>query len=85
MKIYTNDAHWYVTLVHDLKPFQCLVNKIKNDIESTSKIVHAAAYNYNKRELIEYVETFKNLQIEVDLLTDTYQSILKTFEDYKTL
>ena len=84
-EIYTNDAHWYVTFVHDLKPFQGLVNKIKNDIESTSKILHAVAYNYNKRELIEYVETFKSLQIEVDLLTDTYQSIYKTFEDYKTL
>ena len=84
-EIYTNDAHWYITFVHDLKPFQGLVNKIKNDIESTSKILHAVAYNYNKRELIEYVETFKSLQIEVDLLTDTYQSIYKTFEDYKTL
>lgn len=84
-EIYTNDAHWYVTFVHDLKPFQGLVNKIKDEIESTSKILHAIAYNYDKRELIEYVETFKSLQIEVDLLTDTYQSIYKTFEDYKTL
>ena len=84
-EIYTNDAHWYVTFVQHLKPFKGLVNKIKNDIESTSKILHAVAYNYNKRELIEYVETFKSLQIEVDLLTDTYQSIYKTFEDYKTL
>ena len=32
-----------------------------------------------------YAETFKSLQIEADLLTDTYQSIYRTFENYKIL
>lgn len=84
-EIYTNDAHWYVTFVHDLKPFQGLVNKIRDDIEGTSEILRTIAYDYDKKGLIEYVETFKSLQIEADLLTDTYQSIYKTFEDYTTL
>ena len=83
--IYTNDAHWYITFVHDLKPFQGLVNKIKDDIGSTSKILDTIAHDYDRKDLIEYVETFKSLQIEIDLLTDTYQSIYKTFEDYKVL
>ena len=74
-----------IKITGGLELFQCLVNKIKNDIESTNKILHAVAYNYDKRELIEYVEIFKSLQIEVDLLTDTYKSIYKSFEDYKTL
>lgn len=84
-EIYTNDAHWYVTFIHDLKPFQGLVNKIKDEIESTRKILHTIAHDYDQKDLIEYAETFKSLQIEVGLLTDTYQSIYKTFEDYKTL
>ena len=84
-EIYTNDAHWYITFVRDIKPFQGLVNKIKDDIGSTSKILDTIAHDYDRKDLIEYVETFKSLQIEVDLLTDTYQSIYKTFEDYKIL
>ena len=84
-EIYTNDAHWSITFVHDLKPFQGLVNKIKDDIGSTSKILDTIAHDYDRKDLIEYEETFKSLQIEVDLLTDTYQSIYKTFEDYKVL
>ena len=84
-EIYTNDAHWHVTFVHDLKPFQGLVSKIKSDIASTSQILHAIAFDYNRKELMEYAETFKSLQIEVDLLTETYQSIHKTFEGYRTL
>ena len=84
-EIYTNDAHWHVTFVHDLKPFQGLVSKIKSDIASTSQILHAIAFDYNRKELMEYAETFKSLQIEVDLLTETYQSSHKTFEGYRTL
>lgn len=84
-EIFTSDAHWYITFVHDLKPFQGLVNKIKDDIDSTSRILHAIAYAYNQKEFVEYAETFKSLQIEIDLLTDTYQSIYRTFEDYKVL
>ena len=71
--------------MHGLKPFQGLVNKIKDDIGSTSKILDTIAHDYDRKDLIEYVETFKSLQIEVDLLTETYQSIYKTFEDYKVL
>ena len=59
-EIYTNDAHWYITFVHDLKPFQGLVNKIKDDIGSTSKILDTIAHDYDRKDLIEYVETFKS-------------------------
>ena len=52
-EIYTNDAHWHVTFVHDLKPFQGLVSKIKSDIASTSQILHAIAFDYNRKELME--------------------------------
>ena len=69
--------------MHDLKPFQGLVNKIKHDIGSTSKILDTIAHDYDRKDLIEYVETFKTLQIEVDLLTDTYQSIYKTLRIIK--
>ena len=38
-EIFTNDAHWYVTFVHDLKLYQGLINKISHDINSTNEIV----------------------------------------------
>lgn len=84
-EIYTNDAQWYVTFVHDLKPYQGLINKIKGDIDSTKGIVQTIQYDYDKVKLNEYAETFKSLKIEADLLSDTYQSIYRTFEDYKVL
>ncbi|MCG8035340.1 MAG: hypothetical protein JAY75_05540 [Candidatus Thiodiazotropha taylori] len=74
-EIYTNDAHWYVTFVHDLKPFQGLVNKIKDDIESTSEILHTITYDYDKRELVQYFETFIH---EVGHLS-TVKTVHKTF------
>ena len=84
-EIFTNDAHWYVTFVHDLKPYQGLINKISHDINSTNEIVQAVKDIYRKRNFYVYAETFKSLQIEADLLTDIYQSIYRTFENYKIL
>lgn len=84
-EIFTNDAHWYVTFVHDLKPYQGLINKISHDINSTNEIVQAVKDIYRKTNFYVYAETFKSLQIEADLLTDTYQSIYRTFENYKIL
>ena len=31
-----------------------------------------------------YVETFKSLHIEADLLTDIYMSVFDSFEEYQT-
>ena len=32
-EIFINDAHWYVTFVHDLRPFQHLINQIQSDLK----------------------------------------------------
>ena len=84
-EIYQNDAQWFVTFVHDLEPYQKLINKIRADVDRTNKIVHVVKNDYHKSKLIAYAETLERLQLEVDLLSDTYQSIYKTFENYQVL
>ena len=39
-EIYQNDAQWFVTFVHDLEPYQKLINKIRADVDCTKEIVH---------------------------------------------
>ena len=38
-EIYINDAHWFVTFIHDLRPFKNLINQIDVDLESTDEIL----------------------------------------------
>ena len=40
---------------------------------------------YEWSNLTGYVETFKNLHIETDLLTDTYTSVFNSFTEYQAL
>ena len=83
--IYINDAHWFVTFIHDLRPFKNLFNQIEVDLESTDKIIEAVIKNYKYSNLTGYMETFKSLRVEVDLLTDTYKSVYDSFDEYQTL
>ena len=69
----------------DPKPYQNLINKIKLDVDRTKEIVHVVKNDYNKANLTVYAETFRSLQLEVDLLTDTYQSVYEAFENYHVL
>ena len=84
-EVFINDAHWSVTFVHDLKPFSNLISKIKNDLAHVEEILKAITNFYERSNLTGYVETFKSLHIEADLLTDTYMSVFDSFEEYQTL
>lgn len=84
-EVFINDAHWSVTFVHDLKPFQNLINEISNDLVRTNEIVVAITNFYKSSNLTGYVETFKSLHVEIDLLTDTYKSVYDNFDEYRTL
>ena len=83
--IFINDVHWFVTCVHDLRPFQNLISKIKNDIEHTGEIMNAVTNLYKSRNYTGYVETFMSLHVETDMLTDTYNSIYDNFDENQTL
>ena len=72
-KVFSNDAHWSVTFVHDFRPFQNLINQIKSDLARTDEIVKAITNFYKRSNLTGYVETFESLHVEIDLLTDTYK------------
>ena len=84
-EVFINDAKWSVTFVHDLRLFQKLINPIKNDLVHTDEIVKTITNFYESSNLTGYVETFKSLHIEVDLLTDTYNSVYDNFAEYQSL
>ena len=84
-EVFINDAKWSVTFVHDLRPFQKLINQIKNDLVHTDEIVKTITNFYESSNMTGYVETFKSLHIEVDLLTDTYNSVYDNFAEYQSL
>ena len=84
-EIYINDAHWFVTFIHDLRPFKNLINQTEVDLESTDELIEAIIRNYKYSNLTGYMETFKSLRVEVDLLSDTYKSDYDNFDEYQTL
>ena len=84
-EVFINDAKWSVTFVHDLRPFQKLINQIKNDLVHTDEIVKTITNFYESSNMTGYVETFKSLHVEVDLLTDTYNSVYDNFAEYQSL
>ena len=80
-----NDAHWFVTFIHDLRLFKNLINQIEVDLESTDEIIEAIIRNFKYSNLSGYMETLISLRVEVDLLTDTYKSVYDNFDEYQTL
>ena len=84
-EIFINDAHWYVTFVHDLRPFQHLINQIQFDLKNTDEIIVAINKDYQGQNMTGYVETFQSLHVEVDLLTDEYTSVYNNFDEYQTM
>ena len=84
-EVFINDAHWSVTFVHDLRPFQNLISQFKSDLARTDEIVKTITNFYKRSNLTGYVETFESLHVEIDLLTDTYKSVYENFDEYQSL
>ena len=84
-EVFINDAHWSVTFVHDLRPFQYLISQIKSDLARTDEIVKTVTNFYKRSNFIGYVETFEILHVEIDLLTDIYKSVCENFDIYQSL
>ena len=38
-EIFTHNAHWYLTFVHALRPFQYRINQIQTDMKRTDEII----------------------------------------------
>ena len=82
-EIYINDAHWFVTFVHDLRPYDQFIDKINNDLKYTDKIMKVITNDYKRLNLTGYTETLNSLHVEIDVMTETYKSIHDTFDEYK--
>ena len=48
-----------------------------------AEILKAITNFYERSNLTGYVETFRSLHIEADLLTDTHMSVFNSFEEYQ--
>ena len=83
-EVFINDAHWSVTFVHDLRPFQSLISQIENDLTRTDEIVRTITNYYKSSNLTGYLETFESLHIEINLLTDMYKSVYDNFDEYQS-
>ena len=84
-EIFINDARWSLTFAHDLKQFKNLVAQIKSDLTGTDEIIGSLTHYYSRSNWTGYGETFQSLHIEVNLLTDLYDSVLKNFDEYQSL
>ena len=84
-EIFINDAHWYVTFVHGLSSVKRLIDQIESDLKVTDGVMSTISGFYEKSELTGYVETMRSLQVEVDMLRDTYTSVYNSFDDYGTI
>ena len=74
-----------MTFVHDLKPFKTLINQIKSDLTRIDEIMRYITNFYRNTNRAGYEETFISLHVEVDILTDTYNSIYDSFDDFQSL
>ena len=84
-EVFINDAYWSVTFVHDLKPFECLIAQIHYDLVRTDDIMKVITEFHRRSNLTGYIETFRSLHVEVDLLNDTYKSVHENFNEYQTI
>ena len=50
-EVFINDAHWSVTFVYDLRPFQNLISQIKSDLAHTDEIVKTITNFYKRSNL----------------------------------
>ena len=82
-EIYINDAHWYVTFVYGLRPYNKLIDQIKSDLHNTDNIIKTLINNYKSFDETGYAETFESLRVKEDLLSDTYKSVYDQFDEYK--
>lgn len=83
-EVYINEGRWLVTFVHDLKPLETLVTKLRTEMKITQDILESVTDWYQK-EYSVYFKTFSSLNIEVDLLNDTFYSIHDSFQNYQIM
>ena len=82
-EVFINDAHWLVTFVHDLNPFQYHVSQIGADLENTENILSTVTKFYDHPNMTGYLETFEMLGVEISMLRDIFNSVYDSFDDYQ--
>ena len=68
-----------------LATFSHLICQIQSDLKCTDEIFMAITKAYQGQNITGYVETFKSLHVEVELLTDEYTFVYNNFDEYQTL
>lgn len=81
-EIFVNDAKWLVTFVHDLAPYGVFINDVRHSVIKTQDVLNVVTAMYKEQNLPGYHESFKSLNVELDLLTNIYQMARHTFYQY---
>lgn len=83
--VFVNDAKWLVTFVHDLAPYIEFINKVESSTNFTKNIVKEVASLYESKETTGFKETFRSLEIELNILTGTFQTVKQSFDQYNNI
>ena len=81
-EITTVHAHWLITVVHDLKPYERFIEHISKDIDRVQSILDSVAGSYNKSNDFGYSATLLSLSQEVDLLREVHFGLSTSFQNY---
>jgi len=84
-EIFVNDAKWLITFVHDLTPYTEFIDKVHENTNKIRNVMTEVIDQFSDQNIKSYVETFKSLEIEIQLLTETYKSVQQTFDQYTSL
>ncbi len=83
--IYTNNARWLLTFVHDLIPYKLFIDTIGNDLNEIRGTIKVLQGQYKKNNLTGYEYTVNSLALEVDLVKYMYISLKDNFDDLRTV
>ena len=84
-EVYVNEGRWLVVFVHDLKPYIQFIDKVQNDINFINSILRSEIDFYKTSNMSGYYHTMKNLQVELDMINETFLSVKENFVDFQSI
>ncbi len=83
--IYTNNARWLLTFVHDLEPYERFIDTIGSDLNDIRDTVQVLESQYRRNSLTGYEHTVTSLALEVEMVKDMYIGLKDNFDDLRSV
>lgn len=84
-EIVLTKSKWLMTIVVDLDSYQNFLDKLSTDIDDASALAEIVIKRYTKDGHDNYKATFKSLHNEVLALKTTFDSIMDSYIDFRSL